>query len=223
MRLFLSGGAGVGKSTGPNALYEALIRYLNSQPQNDPDDVSVVKVASSGKAAFNIRGNTLHSAFKIPANRGFNYCTLDRDRFNTIRSQLQRMQVIFIDEISMVGSAMFNFLDLRLQQIVGTKEPFGGLSIITVGDLFQLKPVFDNWIFENSKDGYAALATNLWQKYFQMFELSEVMRQREDKEFAEILNRIREGNHTEADIKILKERILNISSQHSTFLIIQYL
>jgi hypothetical protein len=54
------------------------------------------------------------------------------------------MQVIFIDEISMVGSAMFNFLDLRLQQIMGTKTAFGGLSIITVGDLFQLKPVFDN-------------------------------------------------------------------------------
>ncbi|CAB3991403.1 Hypothetical predicted protein [Paramuricea clavata] len=80
---------------------------------------------------------------------------------------------------------------------MGTKEPFGGLSIITVGDLFQLKPVFDNWIFENSKD--------------------EVMRQREDKEFAEILNRIREGNHTEADIEILKERILNISPQHPDY------
>ena len=61
---------------------------------------------------------------------------------------------------------------------MGTKEPFGGVSIITVGDLFQLKPVFDHWIFENSKDGYTALATNLWQQYFQMFELSEVMRQR---------------------------------------------
>ncbi|XP_028407846.1 uncharacterized protein LOC114530426 [Dendronephthya gigantea] len=194
-----SGGAGIGKSTVTNSLYEALIRYLNSRPQNDPDDVSVVKVAPTGKAAFNIRGNTLHSAFKIPANRGL------------------LMQVIFIDEISMVGSAMFTFVDLRLQQIMGTKEPFGGLSIIAVGDLFQLKPVFDNWIFENSKDGYAALATNLWQKYFQMFELSEVMRQREDKEFAEILNRIREGNHTEADLKVLKERVLNnypISSTH---------
>ncbi len=49
---------------------------------------------------------------------------------------------------------------------MGTKEPFGGLSIITVGDLFQLKPVFDHWIFENSKDGYSALATNLWQRFF---------------------------------------------------------
>ena len=64
MRLFLSGGAGVGKSTVTNALYEALIRYLNSQPQNDPDDVSVVKVAPTGKAAFNIQGNTLHSCIQ---------------------------------------------------------------------------------------------------------------------------------------------------------------
>jgi endonuclease/exonuclease/phosphatase (EEP) superfamily protein YafD len=217
LRLFLSGGAGVGKSTVTNALYEALIRYLNYQPENDPDDLSVVKVAPTGKAAFNIRGNTLHSAFKIPANRGFNYCTLDRDRLNTIRSQLQRMKVVLIDEISMVGGGMFNFLDLRLQQIMGTKEPFGGISMITVGDLFQLKPVFDHWIFENSKDGYAALATNLWQQYFQMFELSEIMRQKEDKDFAEILNRIREGKHTEADIEILKERILKLSPQHPDY------
>ena len=133
LRLFLSGGAGFGKTTVTNALCEALIRYLNALSENDPNDISVVKVAP--------RENTLRSAFKIHANRGFSYCTLDRDRLNTIRSQLQRMQVIFIDEISMVGSVMFNFLDLRLQQIMGTKEPFGGLSIITVGDLFQLKPV----------------------------------------------------------------------------------
>ena len=115
------------------------MKHLNSQPQNDPDDVSIVKVAPTGKAAFNIRGNMLHSTFKIPANR-----TLDRDRLNTTRSQLQRMKVI----VSMVGSGMFNFLDLRLQQIMGTKEPFGGLSIITIGDLFQLKPAFDHCIFE---------------------------------------------------------------------------
>ena len=51
----------------------------------------------------------------------------------------------------MVGSGMFNFLNLRLQQIRGTKEPFGRISLITVGDLFQLKPVFDKWIFENSQ------------------------------------------------------------------------
>ena len=53
LRLFLSGGAGVGKSTVTNALYEALIRYLNSIAGENPDDVKVVKAAPTGKAAFN--------------------------------------------------------------------------------------------------------------------------------------------------------------------------
>ena len=56
---------------------------------------------------------------------------------------------------------MFNFLNARLQQIMGTKELFGGISLITVGDLFQLKPVFDKWIFENSAIGFSTLARNI--------------------------------------------------------------
>ena len=200
----------VGKSTVTNALYEALMRYLNSVPGENPDEVKVLKVAPTGKAAFNIKGNTLHSAFKIPANRGFQYCTLDADRLNTIRAQLKRLQVIFIDEISMVGSGMFNFLNLRLQQIMGTNTPFGALSVIAAGDLFQLKPVFDNRIFNNTNHGYSDLATNIWNEYFTLFELTEIMRQKDDKEFAELLNRLREGNHTQNDIEVLKERILKI-------------
>ena len=80
---------------------------------------------------------------------------------------------------------------------MGSKEPFGGVSVIAVGDLFQLRPVLDAWIFENSKKGYSPLAANIWQQHFQMFELLEVMRQKEDKYFAETLNRIREGEHTD--------------------------
>ena len=185
--MFLSGGAGVGKSTVTNTLYETLTRYLNSVPGENPDELKVLKVAPTGKAAFNIKGNTLHSALKIPANRGFQYCTLDADRLNTIRAQLRRLQVIFIYEISMVGSGMLNFLNLRLQQIMGTNKPFGALSVIAGGDLFQLKPVFDNWIFHNTNHGYGDLATNVWSEYFTLFQLTEIMRQRDDKEFAELL------------------------------------
>ena len=114
-----------------------------------------------GKAAFNINGNTLHAAFKIPANRGFEYCALDSDKLNIIRAKLNKLRVIFIVEISMVGSGMFNFLNLhvRLQQIMGTNESFAGICLITVGDLFQLKPVFDKWIFENSQSGYNEFVT----------------------------------------------------------------
>ena len=217
LALFLSGGAGVGKSTVTNALYEALMRYLNSVPGENPDEVKVLKVAPTSKAAFNIKGNTLHSAFKIPANRGFQYCTFDADRLNTIRTQLKRLQVIFIDEISMVGSRMFNFLNLRLQQIMGTNTPFGALSVIAAGDLFQLKPVFDNWIFNNTNHGYGDLATNIWNEYFTLFELTEIMRQKDDKEFAELLNRLREGNHTQNDIEVLKERILKIRTGQENY------
>ena len=76
----------------------------------------------------------------------------------------------------MVGSGMFNFLNLRLQQIMGTNTPFGALSVIAAGDLFQLKPVFDNWIFNNPNHGYGDLATNIWNEYFTLFELTEIMR-----------------------------------------------
>ena len=216
-RLFLSGGAGVGKSTLTNALYEALIRFLNSTAGENPDDVKVVKTAPTSKAAFNIKGNTLHAAFKIPANRGFDYCALDSDRLNTIRAKLNKLRVIFIDEISMVGSGMFNFLNLRLQQIMGTNELFGGISLVTVGDLFQLKPVFDKWIFENSQSGYDELATNIWTEYFTLFELTEIMRQKDDKEFAQLLNRLREGNHSVDDISILKQRLLNVSPEEDNY------
>ena len=52
---------------------------------------------------------------------------------------------------------------------MGNKEPFGGISLITVGDIFLLKPVFDKWIFENSQTGYDALVSNIWAEYFTLF------------------------------------------------------
>lgn len=64
---------------------------------------------------------------------------------------------------------------------MGTNTPFGGLSVIAAGDLFQLKPVFDNWIFNNTNHGYGDLATNIWNEYFTLFELTEIMRQKDDK------------------------------------------
>ena len=66
---------------------------------------------------------------------------------NRVRVQLGKLKLLFIDEVSMVGSGMFNFINLRLQQIMGTQSVFGGVRMIVVGDLFQLKPVFDKRIF----------------------------------------------------------------------------
>ena len=112
---------------------------------------------------------------------------------------------------------MFNFLNLRLQQIMGNKSAFGNLSLVTVGDLFQLKPVFDKWIFENTNDSYSALTTNIWKECSTLFDLTEIMRQNDDRDFAELLNRLREGKHNQNDIKVLKERILKIKPDEKNY------
>ena len=79
----------------------------------------------------------------------------------------------------------------------GCREDFGGVSIIAIGDLFQLEPVMDGYIFKDLRNlDYAALAPSLWHKHLKMFELNEIMRQRDSKLFAELLNRLREGMHT---------------------------
>ena len=104
-------------------------------------------------------------------------------------------------------------IDNRLKDIKGSKDDFGGVSIVAIGDLLQLESVMDTYIFKNLDNSeYAILAPNKWQDYFSTFELLEIMRQRESKVFAEILNRLREGKHTKDDILKLKERLINENS-----------
>ena len=108
-------------------------------------------------------------------------------------------------------------MNARLQQRMGTNELFGDISLITVGDLFQLKPVFDKWIFENPAIDYSGLASNIWTENFTLFELTETMRQKDDREFAELLNRLREGKHSEGDVAILKQRLLKVRPQEDNY------
>ena len=118
--------------------------------------------------------------------------------------------MILLDEVSMVANSMLTVqLNNRLKDLKGSKDDFGGVSITTLGDLFQLKPVMDGYVFTDVQclNSYNILAPNLWRKY----ELDEIMRQRESKMFAEILNRLREGNHTASDLQKLKERCVEES------------
>ena len=105
MYLYIGGGAGVGKSTVIRVLYEGLARYSNSLPGTKPDAIKVLLTAPSSKAAFNIHGMTLHTAFALPVTelKG-EMPNLSCDVSNTIRINLCCLKVIIIDEISMVGS-----------------------------------------------------------------------------------------------------------------------
>jgi hypothetical protein len=188
---FLSRAGGVGKSHLIKSVYQAALKYYNAQAGEDFRRVHILLLAPTGKAAYIIKGNTIHNGLAVPASQSLkNYKPLDSGTLNTLRCKLGALKLILLDEISMVGNSMFTVqLNNRLKDLKGSKEDFGGVSIITLGDLFQLKPVMDGYIFTDVQclSSYNILAPNLWKRYFRMFELDEIMRQRESKEFAEIL------------------------------------
>ena len=214
---FLSGGAGVGKSHLTKALYQAALKYYNTRAGENFAEVNVLMLAPTGKAAYNIKGNTIHSALAIPACQSLkNYKSLDSSKLNTLRCQIGGVKLIFLDEISMVGNTMFTVqIDNRLKDVKGSALPFGGVSIIAIGDLFQLQPVMNGYIFKDMDNSeYSILAQNLWQEHFQMFELQEIMRQRESKEFANMLSRLREGKHSKEDIIKFKGRLIQSNNRN---------
>ena len=205
----LHGGAGTGKSTVINAISESLRRILTMRSGEDFEKPVLCLMAPTGKAAYNIGGETIHRALFVPASQRLEYKALKWDVLNTIRSKFHGISWIIIDEFSMVGKRMINFINLRMQEIFGTQQLFGGINVLLVGDLHQLQPVKDGWIFEDMDGPYGALAPNVFKDNFSLFELDEIMRQRDDKHFAEVLNRIRCGKQTTNDITFLKTRCIS--------------
>ena len=189
--LCLHGGAGTGKSYVLKGIYQGLNRLLNHQPGQQTNDLTTLLVTPTGKAAHNIKGHTIHSAFHIPANQPlYNYTKMTWDNLNTYRAKYLNLKWIICDEISMVSNYMLRFIHLRLQEIMGNNLIFGGVNIIAVGDLYQLKPVMGQFIFEDYSRNYEPLATNLWTEYFKIYNLTQIMRQKDDKKFAQLLNRL---------------------------------
>jgi len=109
----------------------------------------------------------------------------------------------------MVGADLLYHIHRRLQDVIGNKDPdsrFGGISILAVGDLYQLQPVGQNHAFALPSDIYAKLHGSLWEENFRMMELTQSMRQKDDNDFAELLMRVRKAPCTAADINTLKSR-----------------
>ena len=132
---------------------------------------------------------------------------LSADELSTFRMKYRHLKVVIIDEISMVGNMTLSFIDTRLQQLTESKAAFGGLSVIAVGNLYQLKPVSDFLICLDLKKGASLLARNLWKELFTMYELVDIMRQKDDLAFAHLLNRLRLNEMTEEDKQTLQTRV----------------
>ena len=203
--IFLSGGGGVGKSHLVVVCYEYAKKMLKQAGQN-LNQPSIILTASTGIAASRISGTSLHSAFTLPIRDGscISRGKLSSQELHDLQRTYQYLKIIVIDEISMVGDFTFYDLYVRLQQIMQTAEPFGGLSILTVGDFLQLPPVKQKSIFkEYEARSYAALGMHLWKDFFKLHSLTTIVRQVEDTQLAELLSRVRVGKQTKDDIAFL--------------------
>ena len=111
----------------------------------------------------------------------------------------------------MVGNTTLLHIHQRLKEIFGTTRSllFAGITIIVVGDLYQLPPIRKKNVFDYYKNDAYNLC-HPW-KVFKMIELTEIMRQKNDQAFTELLNRVRTASQTKDDIKIIQSRSISPS------------
>ena len=205
--VMVHGGAGAGKSTVIHFLAK-WSQLILSQAGDNEEYPYILKTAFTGTAASNIDGQTLHTLFSFNFDNK-HYSLSDKKR-DEKRSMFRNLKILVIDEVSMVKAVIIYQLDLKLQELkerVGT--PFGGVSIVLFGDMLQLRPVLGAFPFEKPKNPeFHATFTldNRWEK-FEVLNLEVNHRQGKDKEYADILNRMRIGKMTDADIIKLETRV----------------
>ncbi|KAJ8030338.1 ATP-dependent DNA helicase RRM3 [Holothuria leucospilota] len=155
--IFLTGGAGTGKSQLIKCITHEL-RKCFSKIAESPDDITVLLVAYTGTAAFNIHGQTIHSAFNI-FNPTKHYKPLREEHLNTLCAKYRSLQLVIIDEISMVDHNMLLYIHGRLQQIKrsDTMHIFGNVGILAVGDFYQIQPVFGKPLYRKDHGAFVDL------------------------------------------------------------------
>ena len=215
--LFLSGSGGVGKSHVVKLIHTDTVKLLQCAQQITAEDVPILLTAATGVAAHNIDGIMVHSAFLLNDRRSSHstYYGLGADTLNTLQLHLEQLMVVIIDEISMIGAETLYKIHMRLQEIKGLNysDYFGNVTIIAVGDLYQLPPLKDKKIYDIPGRNYdpnpISLHGSLWQENFNFHELKHIVRQK-DQHYAQLLNRVREAQITEDDEAALKQRVTTL-------------
>ena len=208
IHLLITGDGGCGKSHLAKTIFNALSKTMSYHAGN-PEKPKVLMLAPTGVAAVNVAGATIHSGLGIPVGcYGETIPKLNDKTRCKLRNNLSSVKVILIDEISMVSNILLLHIHQRLIEILGTSEelPFAGLSIIAFGDLYQLPPINQRPIYSEYKDPLLNILP-LW-RLFKIAELNEVMRQKGDTVFIDLLNKVRVGNIDAEVESILKSRFL---------------
>ena len=205
--IFLTGAAGTGKTT----LLERVKNQLS---------LKKMVVAPTGIAALNIGGTTINSAFRI----GFDtipVITKSKDpRFSKL---LRNLELLIIDEVSMVRAPMLDAISQTLQIHRNSEEPFGGVHILACGDLFQLPPIIkeseERIIYEKYNSVYFFDAHSFKDMAkINYFELTESFRQEEDQRFCELLNNIRIGQDLESTINQINSNCFDPTLESDFFM-----
>lgn len=125
--IFITGNAGTGKST--------LLTHFQKTT-----DKKMVVLAPTGVSALNVNGQTIHSFFGFPPSITPEKVQNERAT-KTLLQILKNLDVMVIDEVSMVRADLMDCIDQALQKFLQTPEPFGGVQMVFIGDLHQLPPV----------------------------------------------------------------------------------
>ena len=180
-------------------------KRLRFSGQN-PNYPNVLLAAPTGKAAHIIGGMTLHGAFTLDFALT-QHTSLSDKKLAKARDTLSNLKLIIIDEMSMVSSDTLYKIHQRLSEIhYGTDDLFANIGIILVGDLLQLRPIQASWIFSTPRDKKRKMLyelLSLW-KQFKVINLKHNHRQGEGSQWTELLNRVRIGEPSDDDIKILE-------------------
>jgi len=204
--IFITGKAGTGKST----LIELFRQETNKK---------VIFLAPTGVSALHINGQTIHSFFQLPPK------LIDKDQdVNKLSNKrlevIEKVNAIVIDEVSMVRADLMDGIDYSLRLNRNIDEPFGGVQMILIGDLYQLPPVVDNGLapyFYNQKDKYGSpwffsseviRHKDKFYKSMKFIELTRIFRQDQEKQhyFINILNDLRINNICDEKLEMLNTR-----------------
>ncbi|OJJ37395.1 hypothetical protein ASPWEDRAFT_107811 [Aspergillus wentii DTO 134E9] len=194
--IFFTGSAGTGKSV----LMREIIKKLRDKYRKEPDRVAVT--ASTGLAACNIEGVTLHSFAGIGLGKEPVPELVKKIKKNQkARNRWLRTKVLVVDEVSMVDGDLFDKLEEIARRIRNNGRPFGGIQLVVTGDFFQLPPVPDG----GNREAKFAFSAATWNTSIQhTILLTHVFRQR-DPEFADMLNEMRLGKLTPRTIDAFRK------------------
>jgi len=201
--IFLTGKAGTGKTT-----------FLHKLKKETKKQIAVV--APTGVAAINAGGTTMHSFFQLPFNP---FIPTVEGRKNLIdkmkmqgnrRKVIQELELLVIDEISMVRADVLDAVDTILRHVrYRNNEPFGGVQLIFIGDMFQLSPVAsdEEWrmLSQYYSSPYFFHSQAILQQQPVYIELDKIFRQT-NGEFIRVLNEVRNNCLSDSGLKLLQSR-----------------